>query len=166
MPLLKEKTPELLDKNYGDILKQMDTFIQTHRGRKAAYMAAIQSAALASDYKNFDRAEGFLRKVNDGPSPDDLFWGLIKGQLTAVLIDEKKCGEAIPELVKISDNANQSFFQPHALLRLGACYIESKDYDKAQATLLRIEKDFPRTQAAYEAKDLKRLVLIRRGQKS
>jgi predicted negative regulator of RcsB-dependent stress response len=161
-----EKTPESLEKNFSEPLKQYDQFIQAHQGKKAAYIAAIHAATLSSDYKDFGRAESFLKKVAAGPAPDDLFWGLVKGQLTGILIEEKKCNEAIPELVKISENKAQSFFQPHALLRLGACYIEAKDYDRAQAAFLRIEKDFPHTQAEFEAKDLKKLVLLRRGQKS
>ncbi len=160
------KTPETLAKNYGDILAKFTKFISRHQGRKAAYMAAIQAAALAVDYKDFSRAESVLKMVINVPSRHDLFWGLVNGQYTGVLIQEGKCEQAIPTLKKIADNKSHAFFQAHALLRLGACYIKMKKYDKAEDAFVRIQTDFPQSEAAFEARDLKRLILIRRGQKS
>ena len=160
------KTPETLVKNYGDILPKFTTFIGDHEGRKAAYMAAIQVASLAVDYKDFARAENILKMVINMPSRHDVFWDLVNGQYTGVLIQEGKCEQAIPILKEIANSKPHAFFQAHALLRLGACYIKTKSYNKAEDAFVRIQTDFPQSEAALEARDLKRLILIRRGQKS
>ncbi len=165
-PMPPVKTPETLAQNFGDILPQFTAFIRSHEGRKAAYMAAIRAASLAADYKDFKQAENILQLVINEPKHKDLFWGLLNGQYSGVLIQENKCEQAIPILEKIADNPAHAFFQAHALLRLGACYIQIKNYDKAEDAFVRIQTDFPQSEAAYEARDLKRLILIRQGQKS
>ncbi len=158
-----EKTPQSLVATFSDDLKHYDEFIRTNANKKAAYMAAIQSARLASDYKDYARAESTLRQVVNAPEKTDLFAGLLRAQLSTVLIEQKKCTEALAELNQITDNKAQSYFHPQALLRMGACYIENKDWDKAQSALTRVEKDFSNTQAAGDAKQLKRLLLLKRG---
>ncbi len=159
-----EKTPQSLAAKFSEDLTNYDHFIQSHANKKASYMAAIQAAKLSADYKDYDRAEKILRAVVNTPDRSDLFAGLLRAQLSTVLIDEKKCGDAISELTKITENPAQSYFHPHAFLRMGACYIETKDWEKAQTALTRVEKDFANTQAASDAKQLKRLLILKKSQ--
>jgi predicted negative regulator of RcsB-dependent stress response len=163
-PSQTEKTPQNLTVTFGDDLKNYEAFIKNHANKKAAYMAAIQSARLATDYHDYAKAEAILRGVVASPEASDLFSGLLRAQLSAVLIEQKKCAEAIKELSMITENKAQSYFHPQALLRIGACAIEGKEWDKAQSALTRVEKDFANTQAASEAKQLKRLLLLKRGE--
>lgn len=158
-----EKTPQILASTFSDDLKKYDDFIRSHANKKAAYLAAIQAARLASDYKDYSRAEAVLRQVVNSPEKNDLFSGLLRAQLSTALIEQKKCPDALTELNQIADNKSQTYFHPQALLRMGACYIETKDWDKAQSALTRVEKDFSNTQAASDAKQLKRLLLLKRG---
>jgi predicted negative regulator of RcsB-dependent stress response len=156
-----EKTPQSLAANFTDDLKRYADFIGSHKGKKASYMAAIQAARLAKEYKDFPQAEKILAGVVEVPNSNDIFSGLLRAQLGAILMDENKCPDAVKQLNQIVDNKAQSYFHAHSWLRLGACYIETKEWDKAQSALARVEKDFANTQAAGEAKDLKRLALLR-----
>lgn len=159
------KDQKSLAANFADDLNNYEKFIQSHNGKKAALMAAIQGAKLASDYKDFARAEKILRLANAGVENTDMFAGLVRAQLSTALIGQSKYSEAIGELTKITDSPKLSFFHAHALLHLAACFLETKDFEKAQSALTRIEKDFGNTQAASEAKQLKRLLLLKKSNK-
>ena len=166
-PAKPAKTPQMLAKDYGSILKKYVTFIRKYENRKASYMAAIEAASLAAKYNDDHRAESILKMVINRPSKNDLFWALLNGQYAGILIHDNKCAEAIPVLNSIVNNSAYSFFRSHALLRLGACYIETKNYNRAHDALVRVQTDFPQSVAArFEAPILKRLILLRQGQKS
>ena len=160
-----EKTPESLVKNFESSLRDYESFISTHRGRKASYMAAIRLAGLSTEYKDLPRAEKILSEITV-QNKGDVFYGLVKMQLGTVLMDGKKIPQAVEQLTLVIDNLEQKAFHPQALLRLGACYLEMGDYLKAESALSRLEADHPTTQAASEGKNLKRLVLLKKAEKS
>lgn len=159
----KEKNPETLQKNYGDILKDYDTFIARETGKKASYIAAIQVAGLALTYKDLSLAEKSLSSVAGIVKPNDIFYGLIKSQLGAVLMDLKKYQEAANQYEILAEEKSQTYFHPYALLRLGVCYIELGDFEKAEVQFSKLLAAHPSTQAANEAKNMKKLVALRRG---
>jgi predicted negative regulator of RcsB-dependent stress response len=161
-----EKTPETLVKNYGDQIAAYEKFIADHANHKAAYMAAVKLAGLAADYKDSARAQKVLAGVVDQPSHNDIFYGLLRAQLSSVLMDLNQHKEAIKILNEIVDNKEFTYFHPQALIRLGACYLETGDFEKAQATFSRVEADYPQTQAAGEARNFKKLVSMKKGAKS
>lgn len=158
-----EKTPESLAKNFSDLIAEYEGFIANQSGKKASYMAAIQLAGLAESYKDRERAERALRLVVDKISAKDLFFGLVRAQLGGILMDMKKYSEAAEQFQKITEAKAQSYFHPHALLRLGACYAEGGEFDKARDVFTQLERDYPSTQAANQAKGLKKLMTLKKG---
>ncbi|OFZ11919.1 MAG: hypothetical protein A2Z20_02890 [Bdellovibrionales bacterium RBG_16_40_8] len=160
-----EKTPEALTKNFAEQIQEYEAFIQANKGRKAESMAAIRLAELSVEYNDFLRAEKILSAITL-KHKDDVFFGLVKMQLGSVLMDEKKYSEAIEQFTLVVDTPEQKAFHPQALLRIGACHLETGDYLKAESILSRLEADHPTTQAANEGKNLRRLALLKKAEKS
>lgn len=156
-----DKNPELLNKEFNSFLSQYDSFISKHKGKKASYIAAVNKAGLASSYNDLALAEKSLAAVVKETTASDLFFGLVRSQLATVFMDQSKFKEASVLLEEIVGNSRQNYFHPHALLRLGTCYLELGEVEKAKAALARIEKEHPNTQAAQEAKNLIKLAAAR-----
>jgi predicted negative regulator of RcsB-dependent stress response len=129
-------------------------------------MGAVQVAGLAVDYKDLDRAKKTLEQVATEPNKSSLFFGLLRTQLGSVLMDLKQYNEAITQFQQVVDNKNQIFFHAHALLRMGSCYMEMGEWDKAESAFKRIEAEHDKTQAAQDAKNLKRLLSLKKGTKA
>jgi predicted negative regulator of RcsB-dependent stress response len=159
-----KKTPENLESTFGDTLKKFDDFIGSNAGNKASFMAAVQVAGLATIYNDLPRAEKWLSQVVSGVKTGDLFYGLVKSQYGSVLMDLKKFSEAAMQYEDITEVKEQKYFHPQALLRLGICYIELNDPVKAEAAFARLMADHPTTQAANEAKQMKKLMALRQGE--
>ena len=159
-----EKSPESLVKNFESQIQSYEKFIENHKGHKASYMAAIQLAGLSVEYKDLSRAEKVLSGVVER-AKNDLFGGLVTSHLGTVLMDQKKYKEAIEQFSSLVDDKKQTYFHPQALLRLGTCYLETGDFGMAETTFKKIEVDFPSTQAASEAKNLIKLIALKKGDK-
>ncbi len=160
-----EKNPESLVKNFEDQIKNYEEFIGDHEGNKAAFMAAVQLAGLSVTYKDLERAEKVLSGVVEN-ARHDLFGGLVISQLGTVLMDLKKYPAAIEQFSNLLENKKQTYFHPQALLRLGTCYLENGDFEKAESSFKRLESDFPTTQAAGDAKNLIKLLALKKGDKA
>jgi predicted negative regulator of RcsB-dependent stress response len=156
------KTPEELKKQYGEVITTAESFIQNHAQRKASVMAALQVAGLATTYSDLELAQKTLATVVSWPDKKELFYGLVRSQLGSVLLDLKQTAEAARYFQEIVDNKAQTYFHPHALLRVAQ--MELGDFEKAEATFTRVETDHPTTQAANQAKNFKRLLAIKKSQ--
>lgn len=162
----EEKTPQLLQTRFADVIQDYENFISQNMGKKAAYMAAVQVAGLALEYKDLDVAEKVLTSATQNMSRTDLFAGLVRSQLGTVLLDKKKYAEAKEQFQKVIDSKELTSFHPQALLRLGVCYYSSGEFDQAESTWNLLEKDHPLTQAAEQAKGFKKLLTLKKGAKS
>jgi predicted negative regulator of RcsB-dependent stress response len=160
------KTPETLNEHYNDTLSVLEKFVAEHKGHVAGAMGAVQAAGLAADYKDLERAKKTLEQVATEPNKGSLFFGLLRTQLGSVLMDLKQYNEAATQFQQVVDNKKQTFFHAHALLRLGSCYMETGEWDKAETAFSRIEADHANTQAAQDAKNLKRLLSLKKGAKA
>ena len=158
-----EKTPDLFSKNFGEIVDDYRKFINAQSGHKASYMAAIEIAGLASEYKDYPKAEEVLLSVSHKPAKKDIFFGMLRSQLGSVLMDLGKYKEAKEQFLAVTENKDQEIFHAQALLRLGVCYLLDKEYDLAQKAFVRIEKDHAATGAAMEAANYKKLIALRKG---
>jgi predicted negative regulator of RcsB-dependent stress response len=160
------KTAETLASNYAEVLKDYEDFISKNHGKKAALMAAVQLAGLATDYNDLPRAEKTLRAVVSTSGERDIFYSLVRSQLGTVLMEQNNFKEAAEVFGQIVNNKSQASFHPQALLRLGVCHMENGDFDKAVNTFTRLSADHPKTQAASEARGLKRLATLKKGANS
>jgi len=158
------KSPEELKKQYGEVLTTAESFIQNNTQRTASVMAALQVAGLAATYNDLELAQKTLAAVVSWPGKKELFYGLVRSQLGSVLLDLKQTAEAARYFQEIVDNKEQTYFHPHALLRLGVAQMELGDLEKADATFTRVETDHPTTQAANQAKNFKRLLAMKKSQ--
>lgn len=158
-----DKNPETLQKNYGDILKDYNVFVANQKGRKASYIAAIQIAGLALSYNDLNLGAKYLSQVDSTVKSGDIFFGLIKSQLGSVLMDLKKYQEAAEQYEILATNKSHTYFHPQALLRLGICYLELGDFSKAEDHFTKLLTAHPSTQAANEAKNMKKIVALRKG---
>lgn len=160
------KNPETLMAQLGEKIGPVESFIQNNPNRKASYIAAIQLAALATSYQDLPRAEKYLKDVVHLPPQGDAFAQMIRAQLTAVLMDQNKFDEAISFIKPVTENNQFPHFQPQALLYLATCHFKKGDYDQALASLNLVENEYPSTQAAINAKSLKKLVIMKQGSKT
>lgn len=157
------KTPETLEQNFGSILTAYDQFIAENKGNKASFMAAVQAAGLSLAYSDLNRAEKALVPVAGVVKSGDLFYGLVKSQYGSVLMDLKKFDQAAIQFEELTTAKEQKYFLPQAMLRLGICYIEMKEYSKAESTFSKLIADHPTTQASNEAKKMRKLIALRQG---
>lgn len=157
-----EKSPKSLVENFEGQIKSYEKLIADYKGHKASFMAAIQLADLFVTYNDLVRAEATLVELASIVK-GDLFGGLVLSQLGTVLMDQKKYSEAIPHFTNLVENKKQAHFHPQALLRLGTCHLESGEFEKAEGVFKRLEADFPNTQAASDAKNLLKLVRLKKG---
>jgi predicted negative regulator of RcsB-dependent stress response len=164
----KEKilTPSELKSQYSEIIAEHTSFIQSHAGSKASYIASIELAGIASEYKDFELARNTLMIAISSASKNELFYGLMHMQLGSVLMDLNLPKEAEAQLILVTENKDQVVFHPQALLRLAGTYIELKEYDQSQKILNRLEKEFPRTSAYEESKGYKKIISLHQGANS
>ena len=114
-------------------------------------------------FPDFELAERSLGGVVKLTAASDLFFGLVRSQLATVLMDQKKYPQAVLQLEEIINNKTQVYFHPHALVRLGTCYLEMGEAEQAKAAFNKVVTDFADTQAAQEAKNFQKLVSFKKG---
>lgn len=164
----KEKilTQSELKSQFSEIIAEYTSFIQSHTGSKASYIASIELAGIASEYKDFELARNTLMIAINSANKNELFYGLMHMQLGSVLMDLNLPKEAEAQLILVTENKDQVVFHPQALLRLAGIYIELKEYNQSQKILNRLEKEFPRTSAYEESKGYKKIISLHQGANS
>ena len=87
--------------------------------------------------------QDFLEYFPGSPLSDNAqYW------LSETFYVQRQFAEALPEFQKVLDVYPQSAKLPDALLKVGYCNYELKQWDAARAALRRVSRDFPDTTAA------------------
>lgn len=128
----KKATGEL-DKDYGAIVTDLNSFIEQEPKSMAAQMAALNLSDLYQDYKKDEEALAVLQKVEPGLSKKEVLTGLVWLKKGNLLANQNQCEQAIQAWSQITENKVLNFAHSEAKLRMGVCYETLQNSEKAQA---------------------------------
>lgn len=156
-----------LQKDYGTIVADFESFINDAPKTKAAQMAALNVSEIYLTYKKNDEAAAVLAKVEPGLKSGDVLTALVLMQTGNVQADKGDCKAAVEKWQKLADSKNLAFAHDEAKLRMGLCFESMNDLVKAEALYTEIAKkeDMNTTDfaAAKEAQKYLRLLKAKKN---
>ena len=171
MPLLKKDDKDKKDeakpatgdlqKDYGDVLVEMQKIVTAFPKSAASAEAAITLADVYLEYKQPDKAVEALQAPAK-ELPDNMMIGaLVKVMLGKALADKGDCGQAIEAWKKVTDNKKYSFLHGDLALKTGICYEILNQPDMAKASYQKASQEHAGTMAGQTAKSLLRALEMR-----
>ena len=153
-----ERTPEIFEKNFSEIVPQYKAVIEKHKGTRAAAVASISLANKYSEYGMQEQAAGLLTQVKER-APSDILKALVSLQQSA--IGTEPCGASIKEMEAITANKKLKFLWPEAYLRKAACAISENNLEQADEVIEKLNSEFAESAAAQKTEWLKRLRAVK-----
>ncbi|MEK6554264.1 MAG: tetratricopeptide repeat protein [Bdellovibrionota bacterium] len=157
------RNPETLQKDLGEPLTRLVSFIDQNKGSKASYMAAMTASDLYLEYKDPSQAAQLLEKVAPHVNKKDLFYGLLNSQLALAYSNANECPKAVDVYDDIIDSEAQKHIHAQMILRKGVCLMSMKEYDKAKAAFRQAKTDFPDSVSGKSAESFERLINVKKG---
>jgi predicted negative regulator of RcsB-dependent stress response len=157
------KTPETLQKDLGEPMAQLVSFIDDNKGSKASFIAAMTASDLYLEYKDPSQAAQILEKVVPHVSKSDLFYGLLNSQLALAYSNANECPKAVEAYDRIISTEAQKHLHAQMILRKGVCLMAMKEFDKAKSVFRQAKTDFPDSVSGKSAEAFERLVNIKKG---
>ncbi|MEN0060202.1 MAG: hypothetical protein AAGB31_15290 [Bdellovibrio sp.] len=140
-----------LEKDYGTVVRGLESFVAEAPKSKAAQMAALHLSDVYLSYKKHSEALAALKKVESGLDNKAVLTALVWMQIGNVLSDQNDCQGAIGQWQKISDNKSLAFAHDEAKLRMGLCYEVLNDAGKAEQLYTEVSKKQDASTANFAA---------------
>lgn len=121
-----------LEKDYGNLIGDLNAFIANDAGSMAAQMAALRLSDLYVEYDKTPEALSVLEKVEKSLGRKDVLTGLVLLKKGSVQANQNQCEAAIQTWTKITDNKSLNFAHSEAKIRMGVCYESLQDLAKAE----------------------------------
>lgn len=156
-----------LEKDYGTVVANFESFINEEPKTKAAQMAALNLSDIYLTYNKTDEAIAILDKVQAGLDKDDVLTSLVWMQLGNAQANKQDCQSAIQTWQKIVSTKKLTYSHGEAKLRMGLCFESMNDLTKAEEIYTEVSKadtnggtDF---NAAQEAQKYLRLLKAKKN---
>ena len=129
-----------LDKDYGEVVAKLETFLKSNKGTNASAEAALILSDIYSEYKKPDQAAAVLENTIKASSGSGLLFEIMSlraGDLSAMT----DCNKAVTYWQKIANS--QSFVAQQARLKLGICFQQLGRISEAKTWLSKVMEEAP-----------------------
>lgn len=162
----KDKAPAAernLEADFGPLLGEYGSKIKDLQGSKASLIGALHLAALYMDYRDFEKAHGFLADVVSQAGKTGTFFALLHMQYGTALTALEKHEEAKGEFQLVLNDPGSSFLHAEAVLKLGLVEEKLGNMDQAREHYTRANQEFSATDAGRTAKGYLRLMELEKA---
>ncbi len=149
------------ESHFSKVLAEYTKFFASYRRSNAEKVGYLQLASLFADYDKWGKAKDALVKVVSNTKKENFYFGLLSMKLSQAQMNENNFKEAIQVLEQVSSQPEHRHIHAESLLRIGICYKEQKDNEKAKQYFERVNRDFSESEAAKNAKLFLRLLALK-----
>lgn len=146
---------------FDPLIKKYTLFFAKYRKTRAEKIATIELADIYSRNNQLEKAKAVLVMALGDIKNNDFYYGSTAIKLSQVLMDQGEPQEAIKILEKLSGIPEQKHFHAESLFRIGICYDNLQDKEKAKQYLERVDREFTETESARNAKIYLRYLIIK-----
>ncbi|MCB0379294.1 MAG: hypothetical protein KDD33_12445 [Bdellovibrionales bacterium] len=139
-----------LDKDFGDVVQNLEGFIKTAKHHKAASEAALILSDIYNEYKQPAKGAEALNQVLATWKGHDILFDVMQMRAGDLYASAKDCDKAIGHWTPIAKK--ESFLSQQAQVKLGVCYQEIGNNDQALMWLQKAETQAPNSPEGFNAK--------------
>ncbi len=152
-----------LQKDYGQTVADLETFVKAHPQSVAGRMAALDLSEIYQDYKQPEKSLEVLTWVTPA-SVKDLTSALVLYRTASLQGDKKDCESAQKNLDKIIAKGEFAFLAPEARIQKGLCYELQNDFKAAEEQYSKAAEGNQNSASARTAEKYLRLVQSKKNQ--
>ena len=160
--LTKKQDKKDIESDYGSVLNLYKSFISENAKLSAAFMAALDGAAIYTDYKKFDKALEILKMVENNIPKDSFFFGLVFSKIGSVYTYIGKWDQAIEAYSRIVKEKAQAHLHADSLLKVGMIYQKQNKNEKAEEYYRKVDTQFFSSDAGQAARSYLRLLELKK----
>ena len=147
--------------HYATLIGDYKKFFKDYAKSNSEKAGTIQLANLYAENEKWEEVISLLSpKVSSG-AKDSFYFGMMSMLLSQAQMNSEQCPEAIKVLEAVSAQATHKHLHPESLLRIGICYENQQDYEKAKQYFERVSRDFEESEAATNAKYFLRYLALK-----
>lgn len=144
-----------LNKDYGSLVTDLNTFVEAHPNQVAGAMAALNLASLQNEYKDAATALVTLKKVG---VPKGMVGALLQMETASLSANAGDCGSAIKIWETLVKQESAAFLKAEAKLKMGLCAESTGDVAKAESLYKEVEFESKDSSSGRAAKQYLRLL--------
>lgn len=127
-----------ISKDYSEIPEKFEAFVKQSPMSHGAQMAALNVSDIYMNYGKLSEALAVLSSVEPGLSGSDSISALVYLKLGGIFADKNDCPKAITYWEKVSQAKTFSFAHGEAKLRMGLCYENMGQPEKAEQLFIEV----------------------------
>ena len=139
-----------MNKDYGDIVKQLEDFVSSNSGKNASGEAALVLSEIYEDYKQPEKAAAVITKALSSWSSKGLLFQVLNVRAGDLWAANNNCDKAVGYWQKIA--TAETFVSQQAQLKLGVCFQELGRIEEAKTWLNKVKSKTPNSTEGFSAK--------------
>lgn len=142
-------------------IQKYQDFINKNKNKKASILASLELGELYFNAKDFPSVKNILLPLE--PMIEDkseVLAYLFLNLLGSTFMELKKWNQALTYFKKILKNKNNSYLHPNVLLKIGLCYENLNQKEKAAQQYKDLIKKFPKSSLIQKARSYLNLMLV------
>ncbi len=149
-----KQTPPKVDNSQA--ANHFNQVLKDFPGTKASYLAAIRLSDVYASQNDFIKTTEVLEPIVQSANGKNLIVGMIALKLSGLYEKQQQCEKAVPVLQKLVDHQNQ--LKPEAYLRLGLCFENLNQKDKAVEVYQKLTQEFSDSTQGQQAQKYLKLL--------
>ncbi|MFP5519980.1 MAG: hypothetical protein ACLGGX_08760 [Bdellovibrionia bacterium] len=135
-----ELAPEKLDADYGTTVADLKKFVTENPQKIGSRMGAILLVDIFREYKMLEEAKKLVQDLEPHLKKGELTSALLWSQWGNILADTNDCQGALQKWETVIAQKNLSYAHAEIKLRMGLCYENLQQADKAEALYAEVSK--------------------------